>query len=138
MQNQISRTIFLSGARQYARASIHSCANTPSRIIEPAAVNDRDELSLVRAKYVLDENQLDPQGLPTPEYILIQPKKSLSVDPASSPLAQEDSGGQPRLDVSGPVSEQHWNKASSIEEVLRTASLKDWPEAASALHDPKR
>jgi hypothetical protein len=42
------------------------------------------------------------------------------------------------LDVSGPVSEQHWNKASSIEEVLRTASLKHWPEAASALHDPKR
>ena len=97
-----------------------------------------DELSLVRAKYVLDENQLDPQGLPTPESILIQPKKSLSVDPASSQLAQEDSGGQPRLDVSGPVSEQHWNKASSIEEVLRTASLKHWPEAAPALHDPKR
>jgi len=97
-----------------------------------------DESSMVLSKYVLDENQLDPQGLPTPEYILIQPKESVSADPGSSPLAPEDSGGQLRFDVCGPVSEQHQNKAASIEEVLRTAALKRWPESASALHDPKR
>ena len=97
-----------------------------------------DESSMVLSKYVLDENQLDPQGLPTPEYILIQPKESVSADPGSSPLAPEDSGGQPRFGVSGPVSEQHQKKTSSIEEVLRTAALKCWPESASALHDPNR
>jgi hypothetical protein len=94
-----------------------------------------DESSVVLSKYVLDENRLDPQGLPTPEYILIEPKQSVSFDPGSSPLSQEDS-----VDVSGPVSEQRQkiqSKASNIEEVLRTA-LKHWPESAAALHDPKR
>jgi hypothetical protein len=96
-----------------------------------------DESALVRSRYVLDENQLDPQGLPTPEYILIQPKESVSVDPGNSPFAPEDSGAQPRLDISGPFCEQHQNIAS-IEEVLRTAALKRWQESASALRDPRR
>jgi hypothetical protein len=97
-----------------------------------------DESSMVRSKYVLDENQLDPHGLPTPEYILKNPMESVSVDSGRSPLALGDTGGQPRMDGGGPVSEQYQNKASSIEEALRTAALKRWPESASALHDPKR
>jgi hypothetical protein len=97
-----------------------------------------DESSMVRSKYVLDENQLDSDGLPTPEYILKNPMESVSVDSGRSPLAPGDTGGQPRMDGGGPVSEQYQNKASSIEEALRTAALKRWPESASALHDPKR
>jgi hypothetical protein len=96
------------------------------------------EKLMVLSKYVLDENQLDSQGLPTPEYVLIQPKESVSVDSGRSALAPEEPGGQPRLDGCGPVSEQYQNKASSIEEALRIAALKRWPESASALHDPKR
>ena len=115
----------------------------PSRISQLELENllrlmTEGEKLMVLSKYVLDENQLDPQGLPTPEYVLIQPKESVSVDSGRSALAPEEPGGQPRLDGCGPDSEQHQSKASSIEEALRTAALKRWPESASALHDPKR
>jgi hypothetical protein len=115
----------------------------PSRIPQLELENllqsmTEDKSSMVLSNYVLDENQLDPQGLSTPEYIFIQPNQLVSVDPGRSPSAPKDSGGQPRLDVAGPISEQHQNKASSIEEVLRAGALKRWPESASALHDPKR
>jgi hypothetical protein len=96
-----------------------------------------DERALVLSRYVLDENQLDHQGLTTPEYMLKNPMESVSVDPGRTPLAPGHSGGQPRSDVTGPVFEQH-QKEASIEEALRTAALKRWPESASALHDPKR
>ena len=96
-----------------------------------------DESSMVRSIYVLDENQLDPHGLPTPEYILKNPMESVSVDSGSTTLAPGHSGGQPRSDVTGPDSGKH-QKEASIEEVLRRAALKLWPESASALHDPKR
>jgi hypothetical protein len=98
-----------------------------------------DESSMVLSKYVLDENQLDSKGLPTPEYVLIQPKESVSVDQGSIPFKlAPDSGGQPRLDVSRPVSEQRQKRTSTVEEVLRAAALKRWPESASALHDQRR
>jgi hypothetical protein len=112
-------------------------ARIPQRELESLLhLMAEDKSSMVLSNYVLDENQLDPQGLPTPEYVLIQHKESVPVDPGSSSLASEDSGGQ--LDVSGPISKQHQNKTSSIEEVLRTAARKRWPESASALHDLKR
>ena len=72
-----------------------------------------DESALVRSRYVLDENQLDSEGSPTPEYVLIQ-----TVESGPS----EDSGGQPKLAAVIVFSEQHQNAASDLEDVLRTAA----------------
>jgi hypothetical protein len=89
-----------------------------------------DESALVRSRYVLDENQLDSEGSPTPEYVLIQTAES-------SPL--EDSGVEPELDYAAGFPEQHQNNTSGLEHVLRKAALKCWPDSAAfALHDPKR
>jgi hypothetical protein len=88
-----------------------------------------DESALVRSRYVLDENQLDSEGSPTPEYVLIQTAESVPF---------EDSGGQPRMDAARSLSEQQQNK-TCLENALRTAALKCWPDsAASALNDPRR
>jgi hypothetical protein len=89
-----------------------------------------DESALVHSRYILDENQLDSEGSPTPEYVLIQTAES---------GPSEDSGGQPKLAAVKGFSEQHQNEASDLEHVLRTAARKCWRESsASELHDPTR
>ena len=88
-----------------------------------------DESALVHSRYILDENQLDSKGSPTPEYVLQTAESGPS----------EDSGGQPKLAAVEGFSDQHQNEASDLEHVLRTAARKCWRESsASELYDPKR
>ena len=71
-----------------------------------------EETAVVRAAYVLDENQLDPAGRPAPEYVLMESEST-------------------NTEISGSTNKEITR--AQLGEALRRAALKRWPEAAKIL-----
>jgi hypothetical protein len=103
----------------------------------------REEKDFVMDMYVLDENQLDSAGEPTPEYILIQPEELVpSQHKNTVPIPENFEGQQNQAEdmaLQDSVPTQQQSKHTALEQVLRTAALKLWPAStASSSYDLKR